>query len=352
MTIRRGFALPAGTADPALFGIAALGGLLFWLSAFHPSLMPLWGPWDFSWPEYLATAFGMAWFFRGLARTPAAMRPPPWRQAAFVGGVLAIYAVLQTRFDYMAQHMFFLNRVQHVAMHHLGPFLIALAWPGVTLRRGAPESVVRVATNPWVIGAVRTLQQPLLAAVLFVGLFFLWLVPPVHVRAMLDPLLYAVMNWSMVIDGLLFWCLVLDPRPAPPARVSCIARAALAFAVMVPQVLLGAVLAFAPHDLYPYYDLCGRLIPSLGGLADQRIGALVSWIFPVMMSTIGTVWALRAYLRDEEAGHQASRNSSANTPGGCASSTSRLRSAAVAARSAVGPSAGSSSRARPKPSNT
>ena len=31
-----------------------------------------------------------------------------------------------------------LNRAQHVVMHHLGPFLIALAWPGETLMRGMP----------------------------------------------------------------------------------------------------------------------------------------------------------------------------------------------------------------------
>ena len=44
-----------------------------------------------------------------------------------------------------------------------------------------------------------------MAAVLFVGLIYLWLVPTVHFRAMIDPDLYAVMNWSMVIvDGILF----------------------------------------------------------------------------------------------------------------------------------------------------
>jgi hypothetical protein len=31
--------------------------------------------------------------------------------------------VLQTRFEYWAQHMFFLNRIQHVVMHHFGQSL-------------------------------------------------------------------------------------------------------------------------------------------------------------------------------------------------------------------------------------
>ena len=87
--------------------------------------------------------------------------------------------------------------------------------------------------------------------------------------------LYAVMNWSMVLDGLLFWCLVLNPRPKPPARISYGMRAALAFGVMFPQIVLGAAIAFSQRDLYPYYDLCGRLFPSIGALTDQRIGGIV-----------------------------------------------------------------------------
>ena len=88
-------------------------------------------------------------------------------------------------------------------------------------------------------------SSPLLAAFLFVGLFYFWLIPAVHFRAMIDVRLYAVMNWSMVLDGLLFWWLVLDPRPRPPARVSFGVRVALALGVMFPQIVLGAAITFS-----------------------------------------------------------------------------------------------------------
>ncbi len=64
---------------------------------------------------------------------------------------------------------------------------------------------------------------------LFVGTFFFWLIPAVHFRAMIDARLFTIMNWTMVVEGILFWCLVLDPRPSPPARASFGARAALAW---------------------------------------------------------------------------------------------------------------------------
>ena len=61
------------------------------------------------------------------------------RSTAFWMGLALIYAALQTRCDYYAQHMFFLHRLQHLALHHVGPFLIVLAAPGATLLAGAPD---------------------------------------------------------------------------------------------------------------------------------------------------------------------------------------------------------------------
>ena len=294
----RGDARPGHAAYAAILG---LGAVLFWLSQDHPSRMPVWAPWDFSPPEYLATALTLFWFCRGLRRSPPQARPGVWRRAAFLLGVVLIYAVLQTRFDYWAQHMFFLNSIQHVVMHHIGPFLIALGAAGGTLNRGMPGWLCRAIAKPAVGAVVRTLQQPVLAVLLFSGVFYsFWLIPAVHFRAMIDPWLYAVMNWGMVLNGILFWCLVLDPRPKPPARVTYGTRMALAFAVMFPQIALGAAITFAQGDLYPYYALCGRLIPTIGVQLDQHIGGIVIWD-QATMSALAVVLVLNAMRLHEEA---------------------------------------------------
>jgi putative membrane protein len=291
----------AAQAEFIVYGaILALGALLFWLSRDHPSQLPVWAPWDFSWPEYLATTLTLLWFGRGLLLSPPEARPRPWRRIVFLLGLLAVYAVLQTRFDYMAQHMFFLNRTQHVVMHHIGPFLIALGCAGGTIKRGMPRRVRRLCESRAVAVLLRVVQQPVLAALLFVGLFYFWLIPPVHFRAMLDPRLYALMNWSMVLDGILFWSLVLDPRPSPPARISFAARAVLSVAVMFPQILLGSLVTFSSHDLYPFYDLCGRLFPSIGAIDDQHIGGIIIWIPPSMMSIAALILVLNALRIDED----------------------------------------------------
>ncbi|HTV88336.1 MAG TPA: cytochrome c oxidase assembly protein [Stellaceae bacterium] len=300
---------PGGAS--AYAAILASGAVLWWLSAAHPALMPFWAPWEFSPTVYGATALALLWFGRGLALMPAAERPPMRCRIFYVVGVGLVYAVLQTRFEYWSLHMFFLNRIQHVVMHHIGPFLIALGAAGGTVRYGMPDRLRRVLGHPVVAAAMRVVQQPLVAAFLFVGLVFFWLIPPVHFRAMLDPRLYAVMNWSMVADGVLFWWLVLDPRPKPPARISFGARAALSFGVMFPQIALGAVIALSRTDLYPYYDLCGRLLPSIDAIADQHIGGIVIWIPPAMMSVLGMLVVIGALRRYEDAAIETSNEGAA-----------------------------------------
>lgn len=58
---------------------------------------------------------------------------PRWRAGAFWSGFALIYIALHTGFDYYAQHAFFMHRLQHLALHHLGPFLIALGLSDASL---------------------------------------------------------------------------------------------------------------------------------------------------------------------------------------------------------------------------
>jgi putative membrane protein len=284
--------------------MAALAGggiLLSWLARAHPAHLPAIAPWEFSWPEYLGSAMALWWYLRGLLRTPPSARPAWGRRLAYLAGVGVIYAVLQTHFLYLAEHMFFMHRVQHLAMHHLGPFLIALAWPGEVLGRGMPGWALRLARSRPVRRACVVIQRPVLAAILFAGLVFLWLYPPLHFRAMVDWRLYAVMDWSMVVDGVFFFFLVLDPRRVAPSGLSLAGRIVLAMSVQLPQIALGGVLAVATRDLYPWYDLCGRVFPSIDARVDQQLGAFVILFPGGMMSALAALIVLGRLWRAEEA---------------------------------------------------
>jgi putative membrane protein len=283
-----------------LLAVVAVAAGLDYLCSVHPTALPFWAPFEFSWSQFLAAAFAVLWYARGLALTEPAARPSPWRQLSFALGLLSIYVVLLTHFEYMAQHMFFLNRFQHMAMHHLGPFLIALAWPAETLLRGMPAPLRRLIQNERLGRVMWAIQQPFIAGTIFVGLIYFWLVPAVHFHAMIDPQLYSFMNWTMVIDGLLFWSLVLDPRPAPLARASYGMRLLVTILVMFPQILIGSSVTFSTTTLYPYYDLCGRLYPTIGALLDQHIGGVILWIPSSMMSSIAFMLTLNHVRLNDE----------------------------------------------------
>ena len=287
------WATPGGKAGWAL---VLIGIVLWWLCRFHADIVPFWLPWDFSPLWYAAFAFTGFSYVRGLRRVPQAR----WRVALVAIGAALIWTVVQTRFEYLALHQFFYNRVQHMIMHHLGAFLIALGWPWEAIVAGMPAAARRVVEHRWFRRFIAASRQPEVAGFVFVGLLALWLTPSVHLTAMLSPVLYPVMNWSMVIDGLLFWALVLDPRPPERAGISFVARAVLGVVVMFPQIAMGAYLCFADHDLYPFYTWCGRLYPTIDALMDQRIGGVVVWESPGMMTALTVILVLNAMRRHEE----------------------------------------------------
>ncbi len=254
-------------------------------------------PWEFS-PTTIVLVVATALLYLRGARS----RPPgPWRQASFWVGLVLIYVMLQTHWDYYAQREFFMHRLQHLVLHHMGPFLIVLSVPGMTLRAGMPLKLRTHLWNPVMHSApVRfffdVLLNPVVASFVFFGIILFWLWPPVHFVAMLDWQWYRVMNWSVTVDGLLFWWIVLDRRPSPPARLAPGWRVLVPLFVALPQILAGAYMTFTRHDLYPIYDLCGRAFSGISSLESQHIGGIILWIPSAMMSALAALVAVRHWI--------------------------------------------------------
>lgn len=285
--------------------VLAVGAVLDVLCRFVPADLPFWMPWEFSWPVYLAATLSLLWFVRGIARGERVAR---WRIAAFVLGVALDYAVLQTHLDYYAQHMFFVHRAAHFVLHHLGAFLIALGAAGPAIRAGMPSFLVPLADAPIVRRAMDAMQHPAVAPALFAGLLYFWLIPALHTRVMLDADLYALMNWTMALNGIAFWWLVLDPRPKPPARLSSLMRALMILLIELPQMVLGAVLSLSMSDYYPVYTICGRIF-AMTALNDQHYGGLIVWLPGTLMSfaaMIAVLVQMRINEERAEHAHQAS----------------------------------------------
>src|ERR1700761_1384117 len=284
----------------AWYGALLLFGAALDLACrFFPADLPVWMPWEFSWPEYLAVALTFAWFARGLKVLPKDRHPPLLRLICFVAGVASFYIVLQTRIDYYAQHMFFVHRWAHFVLHHAGAFPIALGMCGEVLWAGLPDFLKPVVKSRPVQGTLSFLQNPIMAPFLFVGLLYFWLIPEIHTRVMLDANLYQVMNWTMALNGVMFWSLILDSRPKPPARLSHLMRAALILIIELPQMVLGAILSLSTRDFYPVYTICGRVL-DMTALNDQHYGGLIIWLPGTLTSFAAMIVVLVTMRLNEE----------------------------------------------------
>lgn len=254
-------------------------------------------PWEFS-PVLLATfLLVIVLYVRGLR----VHRPNRVRQCFFWFGLILLYLSLHTRLDYYAERMFFIHRAQHLILHHLGPLFLMGAYPGQTLRAGLPLAWRRRLAD-WLhrpsgrrVQAVLT--NPVWVAFLFVFLVLIWMLPVVQFYSMLDWRLYRLMNWSVVISGILYWNLILDRRPSPPARLSVGGRILSPVITMVPQMVVGAIITFTEYDLYPIFDLCGRAIPGMTAVADQVMGGLIMWVLAGLVEVFGLLYALGTLMR-------------------------------------------------------
>jgi putative membrane protein len=242
------------------------------------------------------------------------MAPGIWRSIAFFTGVGLIYIALQTYFDYLSQHMFWVHRLQHLVLHHIAPIILVAAAPAQALRNGLPIPVRERILDPLarqrlIREVVCVVQGPTVALLLFVGLIYFWLTPSVHFAAMLDANRYLLMNWSMAIDGILFWWLMLARRDRQGRlavgygiRILVLCVAALL------QIFLGAYITLHSTVLFDVYGLCGRAW-AVSPLVDQQIGGLLTWIPPAMMSGLGVIVALHLALHDSEMQRQPSPGS-------------------------------------------
>ena len=278
--------------------LLATGAVIYVLCERYPADLPFWMPWEFSWPVFLVTALSLAWFVRGRALVALENRPGLLRTTCFVLGVALDYAVLQTHVDFYAQHMFFVHRAAHFVLHHLGAFLIALGAAGPSIRAGMPDFARRALDAKPVRALCDVMQHPAVAPVLFVGLLYFWLIPAIHTRVMLDANLYAVMNWTMAINGIFFWWLVLDPRPKPPARLSSLMRMLMILLIELPQMVLGAILSLSMTDYYPVYAICGRIF-DMTALNDQHYGGLIIWL-PGTLTSFAAMIAVLVFMRLNE----------------------------------------------------
>lgn len=279
------------------------------------SLIDWLAPYQFSWLAVTVYPGAALAYALGMRQVRAAGGETGfWRPFAFFLGVALCYIVMHTKFDYYGQFLFFMHRAQHLVLHHVGAMLIALGMPFKYWSRAIPlgrqevmlaflrsrfsattlHQAARACMYP-----IRILQHPLIGSLVFVGLIYFWLTPQVHFDAMLSHNLYLLMNWSMIVDGVLFWMVIVDPRPVEESRMPGYAtRFMMIIGTTIPQILIGSFITLTSQNLYKVYAVCGRAWP-IPPATDQLYGGLLTWIPPAMMELAGALIVLSLLMARE-----------------------------------------------------
>jgi cytochrome c oxidase assembly factor CtaG len=211
--------------------------------------------------------------------------PHRGRTAAFVLGLLAVVAAVDTPIDTLADRLFVAHMAQHVLLISVAPPLIVLAAPWTQLWQPLPlrfrRTVARAAVlSPRARGlrrAAHAVAHPIVAWTLAAATLVVWHVPALYDLTLRNDTVHQLEHSLFFVTGLLFWGSVFD---SPPFRTGLgwVHRGALVTAQMLVGWLLAVVLAFARTPLYAAYVSVAHRPGSLSALADQRLAAGVMWV--------------------------------------------------------------------------
>jgi putative membrane protein len=261
----------------------------------------------FSWYEWpitpgitLMTVLTVAFYLNGIRRRISGQVTVSATQcASFLLGVLAVYLSIQSPVDVLAERVFYIHQIQHILLRALGPVLIILGTPLPAMVRGIPSSLKGKTLTP-IVRSVPVqklyafLIHPAVASFMFIAVLYIWQIPSLHNLALEDRTVHDAMHISLLVTGLFFWWLMLDPRPSQ-GHLSVGTRIVVVAAIIVPNSILGAVIFFYTDVLYTGYDqLHGTW--GISALTDQQIGGLIMWIPGAMMNVIVALVLLRRWI--------------------------------------------------------
>lgn len=208
-------------------------------------------------------------------------RPVPGpRQACFYGGLAVVVAALTGLGD-AAGDAFVAHMAEHLLIADVGTLLLVLGLTGPLL---APLLRLRL------LGPLRALAHPLVALPVWALNLYAWHVPALHEAAVRHEAVHALQHGLFVACGVLIWMPLFGPLPKP-AWFGNLAKLGYVVAVRLLGAVLGNVLLWTGHVLYPVYG---------EPVSDQTTAAAIMMVEGSLL-TLGLFgWLFLRAARDSE----------------------------------------------------
>ena len=190
-----------------------------------------------------------------------------WRLAAFMGGLLSLWAAVGSPLAAMDHHLLTAHMVQHLLLMTVAAPLILLGVPAISLWPGfnrlrAFGSIVTHPVFCWLAGTAVVMG---------------WHVPALFELAMRSARWHAIEHASFFAAGLLFWWPVIRPWPSLATWPRWSVPLYL-FLATLPCDALSAFLTFCGRVVYPHY-LSAHGLSDISPLGDQECAGALMWVW-------------------------------------------------------------------------
>jgi cytochrome c oxidase assembly factor CtaG len=214
-----------------------------------------------------------------------------WQLGASMGGVVTVESALNP------------------LLMTIGPLLILLGNPFLSIRRGLPSSVAHSVLEPFLRwaptqGLGRLLNKPVFCWLIATAVLIGWHFPQAFDLAMRSESWHAIECASFLVAGVLFWMPVIRPWPNK-ARWPQWSIPVYLFLATLPCDALSAFLTFCGRVVYPHYLHQQRSL-NFSALQDQEAAGALMWVFvtfvyliPAVASTIQILSPSSAYRQQE-----------------------------------------------------
>ncbi|HET6831933.1 MAG TPA: cytochrome c oxidase assembly protein [Solirubrobacterales bacterium] len=209
----------------------------------------------------IATAYAIRMIRLGDAGRPV----PRWRQAFFLGGLVALAVAYVSPVDDLSDELLTWHMVQHLLIMDIAALFFVLGLTGPLL-----QPLLAMRGFRW----MRHLANPIFALAAWTILLYAWHIPALYEAATFESdLVHALQHLCFFFAGVAFWMSLLGPLPKPSWFTGA-ASAGFVFAVRLIGAVLANVLMWSSSVIYSRYA-SGEAAHGVSGLNDQGMAGVV-----------------------------------------------------------------------------
>jgi cytochrome c oxidase assembly factor CtaG len=219
-------------------------------------------------PVVAIAVAGVAYLWRWIEvrRQDGARSASAWRLASFMAGLALVAAALISPIDALAEQLFVMHMVQHIILLDLSAVLLVCGLTKVIMR-----PLTRRMTG--LERAAGPLGHPAFAVAFYVVVMWAWHIPTMYDAALRNQTIHAVEHVMLATAGILYWWHLFSPI-RQRQRLGGLGPVVYMTSTKLLVGMLGIVIIFAPHVLYPFYAHQPRTW-GLSAHTDQQVAGAV-----------------------------------------------------------------------------